>query len=219
MKNPLKIPEDLSLRATDLRPLGDHVLIETNPREGMIGSLYVPIEALEVYPTSGWIYAVGPGASEDLKPGDFVLVEEEGLSLDHSYYDVFEITLRHDSGEIEQIFAAIEVEPVLREQVTTFRRGGSDTVLSMEDKKNGGSISFNCSNVLDWQFGQIANPSYDLTYIPVAMMNILNGDGEAALFYLTRESRILATVEYDFERADDLSEPHRNLEAAATSSH
>lgn len=194
-----QIAEDLSRYATDLELLGDHILIECNPREGMIGSLYLPTLALEAYPTSGWVFAVGPDIDEDLSIGDFVLIEEEGLSVDHSYYDVFEITLKHDDGLIESIFAEIEVEPVVREQVSTHRRGGSDTVLSMTDKKNGGSISFNCSNVLDWQMGQIANPSYNLTYVPVYMFVILNEDGVPALFYITQEARILATLEYDVD--------------------
>ena len=210
-----QIAEDLSRRAVDIQMLGDHILIECNPREGMIGSLYIPTEALEAYPTSGWVFAVGPKVQEDLSIGDFVLIEEEGLSLDYSYYDVFEITLRHDDGFSETIFADIEAEHIVREQVSTYRRGGSDTNLSLIDRKNGGSISFECSNVLDWQMGQIANPSYDLTYIPVCMLVILNEDEVPTLFYMTKESRILATVEYDLERADSPLQSDRSLQEAA----
>lgn len=199
-----QIAEDLSLRATRIDPLHDLVLIEANAQETMIGSLYVPIEAIETYPTSGWIYAIGPDAVENLRIGDFVLVEEEGLALSHTYYDVFEILLRHDNGELESIWAEIEVEPVVREQVTKYRRGGEDTFLKTIDKKNGGSIGFNCSNVMSWQFGEIANPSYNLTYLPTVMFIALNEDEIPALFYLLSERKILTTVEYSVDpRASD----------------
>lgn len=190
------IAEDLTRRATDLRILGDLVLIETNPREGMVGSLHIPTEALEAYPTSGWVFATGPDIKEQLSVGDFVLVEEEGLSVPHTYYDIFEITLRHDDGFIESIFVDIDAEPVLREQMTEFRRGGGDSIISVKDLKVGGSISFNCSNVADWQMGQIANPSVELTYVPVAMLYILNEQEIPTLFYITRESRILLVLDY-----------------------
>lgn len=162
----------------------------------MVGSLHIPTEALEAYPTSGWVFTLGPKITEQLRVGDFVLVEEEGLSVPHTYYDIFEITLRHDDGFIETIFVEIEAEPVLKEQVDAYRRGGVDSVISVQDKKVGGSISFNCSNVASWQMGQMANPSMNLTYIPVAMLYMLNEQEIPTLFYITREARILMTIEY-----------------------
>ncbi len=209
------IAEDLSRHATDLKLLGDYVLIETNPREGMVGSLHVPTSALEVYPTSGWVYDLGPKVCEELRVGDFVLVEEEGLALDYTYYDMFEITLKHDSGFVETIFVEIEAEPVVKERVSTYRRGGDDMILSVVDKKNGGSISFNCSNVLDWQMGQLANSQQNLTYVPVHMYVFLNEDEVPALFYITQEARIILTVEYDFARPDGSLQSDRDHQAAA----
>jgi hypothetical protein len=50
--------------------------------------------------------------------------------------------------------------------------------------------------VVDWQMGQIANPSYDLTYVPVHMYIFQNEDNEPALFYITKVRKIISTVEY-----------------------
>lgn len=165
----------------------------------MVGSLYLPETVLDRYPTSGWVWAIGPDVNEDLKVGDYVLIEEEGLSLGHSYYDVFEVTLRHDDGFMESIFVEIEVEPVIREFMERYRRFGEDSFIKTADKKNGGSIGFHCHNVVSWQMGEIANPSYNLTYVPVHMYYLLNEDDELALFYLTSVRRILATVEYPWQ--------------------
>lgn len=197
LEKPVQIAEDLTQRADTLQLLGEYVLIECNVNDSMIGSLHVPIEAAEVYPTSGWIMAFGPKCKERLSVGDFVLIEEEGIDLPHSYYDVFEVILRLTDESLETIWPEIEVEPVIREHVSAFRRGGGpDSMLAMKDTKTGDSISFNCSDVVDWQIGQMANPSYDLTYVPVHMFIFLNEDNEPALFYITRDRKIISRVEY-----------------------
>ena len=163
----------------------------------MVGSLYVPLEAAEVYPTSGWVFDLGPKVREGLSVGDFILIEEEGIDVGHTYYDVFEIILRLSDGSLEVIWPEIEVEPVIREHVSAFRRGGGpDSTLKMKDTKAGGTISFNCSDVVEWQMGEMANPSYDLTYVPVHMFYFLNEDDEQALFYITKPSKLIAAVEY-----------------------
>ncbi len=102
-----------------------------------------------------------------------------------------------DDGSLETIWAEVEVEPVIKEQVSAFRRGvGLNNTISLKDTKVGGSISFNCSDVVDWQIGQMANPIYDLTYIPVFMYFFLNEDDERALFYITRANKLISKVEY-----------------------
>lgn len=177
--------------------LGEYVLIECNQNDLMIGSLHIPLEAAEVYPTSGWVFALGPKVQEELSVGDFVLIEEEGVDIDHTYYDMFEIILRMGDGSLETIWAEIEVEPVIREHVSAFRRGGRpDSTISLKDTKVDGSISFNCSDVVDWQIGQMANPIYNLTYVPVFMFFFLNEDDEQALFYVTKPNKIISRVEY-----------------------
>ncbi len=197
LERPVEIAKDLTRRATTLEMLGEYVLIECNQNDTMVGGLHVPIEAAEVYPTSGWVLALGPKVKESLSIGDFVLIEEEGLDLPHSYYDAFEIILRLSDGSFETIWAEVEVEPVIREHVSAFRRGGGpDSQISLKDLRVNGSISFNCSDVIDWQIGQMANPSYDLTYIPVYMYYFLNEDEEQALFYITKPSKIISKVEY-----------------------
>jgi hypothetical protein len=198
LERPVEIAEDLDRRADTLRMLGEYILIECNDSDPYtkVGSLFVPLAASEVYPTSGWVINVGPKVV-DLSRGDFVLIEEEGTQLDATYYDVFEILLRMDDGSIESIYAELEVEIVLRDEVSKFRRGaGPDSQLSIKDLKEGESISFNCSDVVDWQFGDMANPSYDLTYVPVHMYIYLNEDDEPALFYITKPAKIISTLEY-----------------------
>ncbi len=197
MDRPAQIAKDLTRRADTLQVTGDHILIETNQNDTMIGGLHVPLEAAEVYPTSGWIIDLGPKVREELSVGDFVLIEEEGIDLKHSYYDVFEIVLRLSDGSLDTIWAEIEVEPVLREEVSAFRRGGGpDSTLAVKDTKASESISFNCSDVVDWQIGQIANPSYDLTYVPVHMYYFLNEDNEPALFYITKDRKLILKLDY-----------------------
>lgn len=198
LERPVEIAEDLDRRADSLQMLGEYILIECNDSDPYtkVGSLFVPLAAAEVYPTSGWVIAVGPKVV-DLSRGDFVLIEEEGTAVDSTYYDVFEILLRLDDGSIESIWAELEVEIVLRDEVSKFRRGaGPDNQMSIKDLKEGESISFNCSDVVDWQFGDMANPSYDLTYVPVHMFIYLNEDDEPALFYITTPAKIMSTLEY-----------------------
>lgn len=193
----IQVAEDLTRRASTLQVTGDNVLIECNTNETMVDSLHVPLEAAEVYPTSGWIFNLGPKVREGLSVGDFVLIEEEGVDVSLSYYDAFEIILRLSDGSLEAIWAEIEVEPVLKEFVSAFRRGGGDDVtLSVKDLKEGDSISFNCSDVVDWQIGQMANPSYDLTYVPVHMFIFLNEENHPTLFYITKPRKILLSLEY-----------------------
>lgn len=194
---PSEIAEDLSLRIDSLKLLGDYVLVEVNQQETMVGSLYVPPEALESYPTSGWVCAIGTKVKEEIAVGDFVLLEEEGIDLDQTYYDIFEVILRLSNGSLESIWPEIEIEPVLRAEVSAFRRGGGpDSQLSMQDRKGNTSISFNCSDVVDWQFAGMANPSYSLTYVPVHMYIFLNEEDIPALFYITRVRKIISVVEY-----------------------
>ena len=193
----VEIAKDLTRQATSLKMLGEYILIECNQNDTMVGGLHVPIEAAEVYPTSGWILALGPKVQERLSIGDFVLIEEEGTDLAASYYDVFEVILRLPDESLEAIWPEVEVEPVIREHVSAFRRGGGpDSMLAMKDTKDGSSISFNCSDVVSWQMGQMANPSYGLTYIPVHMFYFLNEDSEQALFYITKPGKIILSLEY-----------------------
>jgi len=197
LEKPVQIAEDLNRRADTLQMMGEYVLIECNQNDSMIGNLHVPIEAAEVYPTSGWIIGIGPRCKERISVGDFVLIEEEGIVLPHSYYDVFEVILRLPDESLEAIWPEVEVEPVVREQVSEFRRGaGPDSMMACKDTKTGESISFNCSDVVDWQMGQMANPSYDLTYVPVHMYIFQNEDDEPALFYITKPSKLISKVEY-----------------------
>lgn len=196
LEKPVQIAEDLNRRADTLQMMGEYVLIECNVNDSMIGNLHVPIEAAEVYPTSGWIIDFGPRCKEHISVGDFVLIEEEGIVLPHSYYDVFEVILRLSDESLEAIWPEVEVEPVIREHVSAFRRGGPDSMMAVKDTKAGESVSFNCSDVVDWQIGQMANPQYDLTYIPVLMYIFLNEDNEPALFYITKDRKIISKVEY-----------------------
>lgn len=190
------ISQDLSLQASTLRLLGRKVLIEADTRQGKkVGSLWLPTMTDQVYPTSGWVVGKGPEVTE-LEVGDFILIEEEGMAVDTTYYDLFEVILKHEDGFVETIWAEVEVEPVIREQVSAFRRGGSDTIIRVIDKKTGGTISFNCSNVLDMQIGDMSNPAFNLTYIPMFMVLMMNEDEIPALFYFTEPERILAVVGY-----------------------
>ncbi len=198
LEKPVQIAEDLDRHADTLQMMGENVLIECNESDPYtkIGNLFIPLEAAEVYPTSGWIVALGPKVKECISVGDFVLIEEEGIVEGHSYYDVFEVILRMPDESHEIIWPEVEVEPVVREQVSEFRVGGPDNMLAMKDTKTGTSISFNCSDVVDWQMGQMANPSYDLTYVPVHMFIFLNEDSEPTLFYITKDRKIISIVEY-----------------------
>ncbi len=197
LDRPVQIAKDLTRRASDLRIHNDFVMIECNQNDTMVGSLHIPLEASEVYPTSGWVFALGPKVKEKLSVGDFVLIEEEGTDVGMTYYDVFEVTLRLSDGSFETIRPYIEVEPVLREHVPLFRRGGGpDVTFRTKDTLTDEGIRFNCSDVVSWQFGEVANPSYDLTYIPVHMFYFLNEDGDQALFYITKPGKIIANVRY-----------------------
>lgn len=188
--------QTLAVKATDIQAAGTYVLVEANEAEARIGSIYLPLAYREFYPTSGWVYSVGPEVNEDVKPGDFVVIEEEGTAIDHTYYDVFEVTLRHEDETIENIFVPIEVEPILREQVERFRAGGEDRAITTHDKLNDGSIRFDCHNVVSWQFGQVANPQYNLSYVPTYMVEMPNEDDQVALFYFVDIRKILAVVNY-----------------------
>jgi hypothetical protein len=196
LEKPVQIAEDLNRRADTLQMMGEYVLIECNANDSMIGNLHVPLEAAEVYPTSGWIVGFGPKVKERISVGDFVLIEEEGIVLPTSYYDVFEIILRLPDESLEGIWVEVEVEPVVKEEVSKFRRGGPDSMMAVKDTKTNESVSFNCSDVVDWQIGDMANPSYDLTYVPVHMYIFLNEDDEPALFYITQPRKIISKVEY-----------------------
>lgn len=181
---------------TDLTLPPGKVMIECNEEQNKIGSLYVPVTNAPAYPTSGWVVSVGKDVHE-LNIGDFVLLEEHGNLVEETYYDVFEISLRMPDGSVETIWSDLEAEPVLREFVYKYRRGfGDDVVMSLADRKVGGSISFNCSDVLSWQPGQLANPRVDLTYVPAYMFVLLDEDEHPRMYYITTPSNILATVEY-----------------------
>ena len=69
-------------------------------------------------------------------------------------------------------------------------------MMAVKDTKTNESVSFNCSDVVDWQIGDMANPSYDLTYVPGYMYIFLNEDDEPALFYITKPHKIISKVEY-----------------------
>lgn len=193
---PPPISQDLSIRADRLRLLGRKVLIEADTRQDTkIGSLWVPTMRDQPYPTAGWIIAKGPEVTE-FEVGDFVLIEEEGQAVGTTYYDLFEIVLKHEDGFVETIWAEVETEPVVRERVNAFRRGGEDLIINVMDKKAGESISFNCSNVVDFQIGDMSNPSVNLTYIPMFMVILMNEDEMPSLYYFTEPEKILATVSY-----------------------
>ena len=67
--------------ATQLRPLGDRVVIQPTPREEMTKSGIVLPDTVKEKPQEGTVLAVGPGAFDnegkrmaiDVKPGDKVL--------------------------------------------------------------------------------------------------------------------------------------------------
>lgn len=189
------IPRGLGIEALSLQLVGDLVLVEANTEPGMIGEIHMPTTHVEVYPTSGWVYSIGLRVTEDVKRGDFILIDEEGVDIGRSYYDIFEIIISEDGTPV-RVWAEIEVEPVLSEQVNAFRAGGLDSALTVKDQNAGGSsVRFNCSDVLSWQFADMANPCYNLSYLHTVMMYLINEEGNPTLFYLISQEKILATIE------------------------
>lgn len=140
------------------------------------------------YPQSGWVVS-SSAEKEDIKEGEFVLVNVESHDAVPNYYRVFEITL-DDEGTPLTIFCDPEVEPAFVEAVETFRGTGEDKRITLKDLRDDG-YQFLASDVLTYQWAEGNSPGFSILYPLGVFMFYLND----VLHYKVHEDNILAILE------------------------
>lgn len=190
------------ITSKDFKPHGRRVLLETVEEELLKGpegflTLIAPVEFSSRYPPTGWVVQIGDGVTEDLKPDDFVVLEDEGREVDRTYYDIFHIKLRDNDGTVFDIKVDNDVEPVFREQMDAYWANPSDDdrVIAVQDVETGEGYRFNASDVLDFGYVDLAHPTYRLEYIPTHIINLWDEeDKKFRMHYLVDERKILAVI-------------------------
>ena len=145
------------------------------------------------YPDLGLVWA--SKSREDIKRGELVLIENEGLFVPRTYYDVFRVVLR-DVKEDVLMTVDSDSEPQFTEMMRQYESNPSEWKhewISLTDVTTDEVINFNPSDVVEFGFVDMANPTYTLEYIPTVMMDLWTGE-KLELFYLIDEKKIMAIL-------------------------
>lgn len=175
-----------------------------NPRPGMVlaepvfpevteGGIIIPVEFRPRYSPVARVEKAN--TKEDIRPGDLVVIEDEGMEVPLTYRSAFLVLLR-DEKEKTQAMLPVEVEPLFVEMMRKFESNPTefkDYWIRTRDYITDEPISFQLKDVLSWSLTQIPNPTYRLEYIPTAMLDVFH-NGIPKLFYLLDERRILLTL-------------------------
>ena len=188
---PTVVPVVLSqLCPSQIHPTRGRVLLEAI-QEATSELLILPYD--DRYSSIGWVVEVGPDVS--LRVNDLVVIRDEGHNTDqHTYYDVFAITLS-DHKETVKIVVESDREIRFKEKMDAFTASPSeDFMISVMDVESQG-WTFNASDVQDWGFEEFAHPTWKMEYLPTYMIDLNMGEGEPyKLHYIINEANILAVI-------------------------
>ena len=170
-----------------MRAIGAYVIFEGHTPELSPGGLYLGSE--NRYPNQGWVVAVGDGCSEDIRPGDFIVIPDHGASYAPELYDTVVLRLRGDGGDLE-VRVKFEYEPMLREAWARFQANPSthDERFAVEDVE-GQAWTLRISDVIDVMSGAVTEGSgLDLSYRHVTEIP------DRPNHYRVSEAEILCTI-------------------------
>jgi len=191
---PTVVPVVLSpLHPNQIHPTRGRVLLEAI-QEVTSELLILPYD--DRYTSVGWVVEAGESPKGyKLQVNDLVVIRDEGHNTDqHTYYDVFTITLS-DHKETVKIVVESDREIRFKEKMDQFTASPSnDFMISVMDVENQG-WTFNASDVQDWGFEEFAHPTWKMEYLPTYMIDLNMGEGESyKLHYIIDESNILAVI-------------------------
>jgi hypothetical protein len=142
------------------------------------------------YPQGGFVISSG-ARDEDIKEGDYVLLEVDAWDMASTYFNVLHVILVDDeTGEAFELFCDEEIEPVLKEHIEEFQAGGENKQFTLSDI-SGEGWRFLSSDVAAFQIAQSSSPAYSLLY----PKNIWMFPWRGHLIYKVHESSILAILE------------------------
>ena len=177
-----------------LKPIGPHVFLEPIYERESSGGVLYGHEAR--YPTSGFIWSVGRGCSEALQEADFAVFEEHGFTQSDLRHDTFFIRLRDGNG-VHIVRADIDIEPVVREYLESYRRTKEDRKISTKDiDRDGEGVSFLTSDIEDISLGLYSETGYTLSYRHHLFLSryLTNLDHD---LMIVPEREILFTIAYE----------------------
>lgn len=172
------------------RILADKVLIEAATETTSPGGIIIPLQALSRYPQIGWVVATGPKCREGLKKDDLVLLIDEGCDQGHAYYQTLALILKGwDSIE----YCDIDIWPIIKETVETYRRTGNDKVINIKTIESGW-LTLLASDVLEYTIADLSDPALRLEYVSAIVLR-LEVEDRLRMFYIIPESQIPAILE------------------------
>jgi hypothetical protein len=168
-----------------LRPLKGHHLIRPEEARSK-GGIVLPPSMQSRYPPVGEIVVVGPTA-EDIRPGDYAILDMEGVSEGRTYYAALLLILK----DHEDLLVPLEVEPVIRETMETYRANPAteDRTIVVETLEKG-QYSMLASDILDFSIVDLSNAMVELQYLEVRIL-LADGEHGPRQYYLTPEDSIL----------------------------
>jgi len=140
------------------------------------------------YPQSGRVVA-SSAAKEDVRPGDFILINVESHDAVPTYYRVFEIVL-DDAGTPLSIFCSPDVEPLFVDTIKESRSTGNEKRITLQDLMGEG-FQFLASDVLTYQWAEGNSPGFSILYPIGVNIFYLNN----RMYYRVHEDDILAVLE------------------------
>lgn len=157
-------------------------------------AFHVPVEHQKRYPSLGRVHSHYKDALHELVPGEFVVLEDEGIHIDRTYYDVFQIVL-DDLGKQLILTVDNDIEPLFRETIERYRSSptSENRHISVKDVGTDEWWSFLCSDVLSYGYETLAHPTYDLESVPTFMIELMHGK-KMKLFYIVHISKIMTKL-------------------------
>ena len=169
------------------------VLLEAKESSQTSSGILIEKDERLRYPDVGLVWL--SSAKEDIRRGDLVLIENEGMFIPRTYYDVFKVVLR-DVKEDVLMTVDSDAEPHFSEMMRKYEASPSEWKhmwIELTDVTTDEKINFNPSDVVEFGFVDMANPTYTLEYIPTVMMDLWTGE-RSELFYLIDEKKIMAIL-------------------------
>lgn len=139
------------------------------------------------YPQGGWVIS-SAARQEEIKEGDYVILEVDAWDIASTYYEVFEI-LVNDEGTILSILCDPEIEPIVKEQFELYHQTSEDNWITLSDL-TGEGWRFLTSDILTTQRAEGNSPGFSLLYPKEIYMFRFRG----GLIYKVHETSILAIL-------------------------
>lgn len=149
------------------------------------------------FPTSGFVYEKSRGVRAGFEVGDFVVFDEHGVNHNGITQDTFILRLQDGQGT-HFIRCDTDIEPVIREYESKYRRTGEVRKITVQDlDRDKEQVRFLSSEIVDYGIGSYTDSGYSLSYRHHQLLHPVDTRLDHPVLMLVPEREILFYIKRD----------------------